>query len=172
MGKKYEISEEDYDKREKTVRNYKREQLKKDPNWKPKCRMDIPGKENKPAVPAPGPDSVEGMAVGNRCEVQPGARRGEVMYVGEAKGEGGLGAGHWIGVKFDEPLGKNDGSVKGVNTSHVQPSMVLLFGARMSLWETSPKSTLSLTIPKMRSDMSIRTAECSADVYSTYSMNM
>jgi len=114
LVKKYEISEEDYDKREKTVRNYKREQLKKDPNWKPKCRMDIPGKENTPVGPPPGADSVKGIEVGNRCEVQPGARRGEVMYVGEAKGEGGLGAGHWVGVQFDEPLGKNDGTVKGV----------------------------------------------------------
>jgi tubulin-folding cofactor B len=112
LVKKYEISEEDYDKREKTVRNYKREQLAKDPNWKPKCQMDVPGKENN--TPPPGKESVEGMEVGNRCEVQPGARRGTVMYVGEAKEGGGLGPGHWVGVKFDEPLGKHDGSVKGV----------------------------------------------------------
>jgi len=111
LVKKYQISEEDYDKREKTVRSYKREQLAKDPNWKPKCQMDVPGKENKEV---PGKDSIEGIEVGNRCEVQPGARRGTVMYVGEAKEGGGLGAGYWVGVKFDEPLGKHDGSVKGV----------------------------------------------------------
>merc|ERR1740127_23347 len=91
LVEKYEISEEDYDKRENTVREYKRKQLAKDPNWKPKCQMDVPGKENKPA---PGPESIEGMEVGNRCEVQPGARRGVVMYIGEAKGSG-LGKGHW-----------------------------------------------------------------------------
>jgi tubulin-folding cofactor B len=110
LVKKYEISEEDYDKRENTVREYKRKQLAKDPNWKPKCQMDVPGKENKPA---PGPESIEGMEVGNRCEVQPGARRGVVMYVGEAKGSG-LGKGHWVGVKFDEPLGKHNGFIMGV----------------------------------------------------------
>lgn len=109
LVKKYEISEEDYDKREKTVRSYKREQLAKDPNWKPKCRMDVPGKEN---APAPGPETVEGIEVGNRCEVQPGARRGTVKYVGESKGSG-LGKGHWVGVQFDEPLGKNNGMILG-----------------------------------------------------------
>jgi len=109
LVKKYEISEEDYDKREKTVRNYKREQLKKDPNWKPKCRMDVPGKEN---APAPGAESVEGMEIGNRCEVNPGQRRGEIMYIGESKGAG-LGKGHWVGVKFDEPLGQHNGFIMG-----------------------------------------------------------
>ena len=31
-------------------------------------------------------------------------------YVGQVEG---LPVGWWIGVKYDEPLGKNDGSVKG-----------------------------------------------------------
>lgn len=109
LVKKYEISETDYDKRENTVRSYKKKMLAKDPNWKPKCRMDVPGKEN---VPAPGAETVEGIEVGNRCEVQPGARRGLVMYVGESKGAG-LGKGHWVGVQFDEPLGKHNGFIMG-----------------------------------------------------------
>jgi len=113
LVKKYQISEEDYDKREKTVRNYKREQLAKDPNWKPKCQMDVPGKENT-REPPPGKETVEGVEEGMRCEVQPGARRGVVMFVGEPKEGGGLAPGYWVGVKFDEPLGMNDGTVKGV----------------------------------------------------------
>ena len=40
------------------------------------------------------------------------ARRGEVMYVGDVSDiPSGIGA--WVGVKLDEPTGKNDGTVKG-----------------------------------------------------------
>lgn len=33
--------------------------------------------------PPPGKESVDGMCVGNRCEVQPGGRRGTIGFVGE-----------------------------------------------------------------------------------------
>lgn len=55
----------------------------------------------------------KGIEVGKRCRVgQEDTKRGEVMYVGEIEeipGSGGI----WIGVKLDEPVGKNDGSLKG-----------------------------------------------------------
>ena len=41
-----------------------------------------------------------------------GGRRGEVMYVGRVSE---LPSGVWIGVRYDAPVGKNDGSVKGVS---------------------------------------------------------
>ncbi|KAF4316238.1 hypothetical protein BBO99_00007901 [Phytophthora kernoviae] len=109
LVKKYEISEEDYDKREKTVRAYKKEQLAKDPNWKPKTMMN----DARPSVDPdtlPGPESVKDMHVGDRCEVQPGGRRGQVQFLGEIAE---IASGFWVGVQFDEPVGKGDGSVKG-----------------------------------------------------------
>ncbi|KAK2624352.1 hypothetical protein QTJ16_006302 [Diplocarpon rosae] len=53
------------------------------------------------------------IEVGQRCRVgADDSRRGEVMYVGEVEEISGS-LGKWIGVKLDEPAGKNDGSLKG-----------------------------------------------------------
>lgn len=55
-----------------------------------------------------------GIEVGKRCRVgSDDTRRGQVMYVGEVT-EIPNGAGTWVGVHLDEPLGKNDGSINGV----------------------------------------------------------
>jgi hypothetical protein len=62
-------------------------------------------------TPDVGPESVAGMEVGMRCEVTLGGRRGEVCYVGEVPELSG--GGHWVGVRFDEPVGKSNGSAKG-----------------------------------------------------------
>lgn len=44
--------------------------------------------------------------VGDRCEVDPGAKRGVIKYVGQAES---IAPGFWVGVQYDEPLGKHDG---------------------------------------------------------------
>lgn len=95
---------------EKTVRAYKKDQLAKDPNWKPKKMMNVTRPSSVDPANAPGPESVQGMSVGDRCEVRPGGRRGQVAYLGEAPE---ISPGYWVGVQFDEPLGKGNGSVKG-----------------------------------------------------------
>lgn len=46
------------------------------------------------------------LKVGSRCEVEPGGKRGVVKFVGQAES---LGSGFWVGVQYDEPLGKHDG---------------------------------------------------------------
>jgi len=51
------------------------------------------------------------IKVGDRCEVEPGAKRGTIKFVGRAEA---LGRGFWVGVQYDEPLGKHDGMVKGI----------------------------------------------------------
>lgn len=94
---KYRMDDEVYDKKSGTMRDYIREQRKKDPNFKLKPKMG-PGTEKyvqramrgEPAsgngeegnVP-PGVESVAGISIGMRCEATPGARRGVVRFVGE-----------------------------------------------------------------------------------------
>ena len=130
LVEKYRISDENYDKRSNTIRQYIKDQRAKDPNFKLKPKSTpatagaagfsshAPGE----AGPPPGIESVEGITVGARCEVMPGARRGLVKFVGESEV---LKAGYWVGVQFDEPVGKNDGSVKGVSLFECAPG----FGA-------------------------------------------
>ena len=52
-----------------------------------------------------------GIEVGKRCRVGgEDEKRGEIMYVGEVEEIPG-GKGVWVGVKLDEPVGKNDGGL-------------------------------------------------------------
>jgi len=57
-----------------------------------------------------GPETIDGISMGMRCEVRPGNRRGTVAYVGEVCELGS--GGYWVGVVFDEPVGKTDGTTK------------------------------------------------------------
>jgi len=116
LVKKYEISEEAYEKRDNTMRKWvqgkkaqdptwtleKEMKRRKDPNWQP---------ENEITDPEHLAEEASVINVGDRCEVQPGGRRGEVMYVGKIEE---LKLGYWVGVALDEPVGLGDGSAKGV----------------------------------------------------------
>ncbi len=104
---KYRMNDEDYDKRKGTMRDFIREKRKQDPNYVLKPKTTVMDNNQ---GPPPGPESVEGIVVGSRCEVTPGGRRGVVKFVGEV--EGLAGGGHWVGVEFDEPVGKCDGKIK------------------------------------------------------------
>lgn len=54
-----------------------------------------------------------GIEVGKRCRLGGvDTRRGVVTYVGDVAGIPN-GAGVWVGVHLDEPMGKNDGSING-----------------------------------------------------------
>ena len=118
---KYVMSDEDYNKRENTYRKYKEDKLREDPTWT--LEKEIATRKGVPYVPPPSAKAVADdddhqaaeaavIEVGSRCEVasSEGGKRGVVRYVGRCEG---LPLGWWVGVEYDEPVGKNDGSVKG-----------------------------------------------------------
>lgn len=97
---KYEISEDDYNKREDNVRKFKKKLLS-DPNY-----IAMLEKNQGPTYE----EEAAQIEIGARCLLGDGVRRGEVVFVGLVKE---LGYGFWVGVKLDEPLGENNGSYKG-----------------------------------------------------------
>ena len=153
LVQKYVMSDEEYDKRRGTLRDWEREQKKKDANFSlakhakehremmeakrlvkvgmplpPGFELDEKGEvvrmEQEQVVMTKkeegadtdmdvlyGQETVQGMQVGMRCQVCPGERRGSVAYVGVVPEIGG--GGHWVGVIFDEPVGKTDGTAGG-----------------------------------------------------------
>ena len=113
--KKYEMSDDDYMKLDDNYRKWKAKKLEEDPTWtleKEQMRKKDPNWE--PPEKISDPDymkdlcETEGVVVGARCEVA-GGRRGAIRYIGKTV----LGEGWWMGVQYDEPVGKNDGTVKG-----------------------------------------------------------
>jgi tubulin-specific chaperone B len=58
-------------------------------------------------------------AIGQRCQVEPGQRRGKISFVGRVpeldtktpKKSTNRNNNYWVGVTFDEPVGKSNGTV-------------------------------------------------------------
>jgi len=125
LVKKYEISEDDYNKREDNFRKWKEQKKAADPTWtiakEVKNNQDKKQMERDPTfVPEPMKAPITDdehlaelaapMKLGDRCEVTLGGKRGLVTYVGKIPQ---IAPGWWVGVQYDEPVGKNDGTVKG-----------------------------------------------------------
>lgn len=124
LVEKYKMSDDAYNKLENTYRRWKDTKLKEDPTWTLEKEMAKKrGVEyNPPAPKVSDPDFMKeeasSLSAGQRCSVDPGDRRGEVKFVGRVEG---LPLGYWVGVHYDEPLGKNDGSVKGKKVFECPP---------------------------------------------------
>ncbi|XP_048837677.1 tubulin-folding cofactor B [Brienomyrus brachyistius] len=105
---KYEIAEDAYEKRTDSARSFLKKKKVGRFNEEEESRREAEQvkreEEEKTAAAA--------IAVGSRCQVQvvgQPTKIGTVMYVGTTDFK----PGYWVGVKYDEPLGKNDGSVNG-----------------------------------------------------------
>lgn len=94
LVEKFRMSDDDYDKRSGTMRDYIRKKRAADPTFKLKPKsVPPPGVAGQPPAIDTSASSVAGITVGNRCQVMPGKRRGVVMTVGEVTG---LKEGHWV----------------------------------------------------------------------------
>ncbi|KAK9520908.1 hypothetical protein VZT92_020766 [Zoarces viviparus] len=107
---KFELPDDAYGKRPDSMRSFMKKQgvgqFNEEEQAKKKADIAARNDEQKAAADA--------LSVGNRCKVQvPGqpTKLATVMYVGTADFK----PGHWVGVKYDEPMGKHDGTVAGKN---------------------------------------------------------
>ncbi|KAI9146078.1 CAP Gly-rich domain-containing protein [Paraphysoderma sedebokerense] len=108
---KFEMKDDDYDKLHDSVRAFKR-------------RNKIGRFDDARSSTSSNDDAFEEEAsnikIGNRCEVDIGdgniKRRGTIMYVGKTEFK----PGYWIGVKYDEPYGKHDGTHLSFETISVE----------------------------------------------------
>lgn len=105
VDSRYQMPQTEYENKSDTVLDWKRKnQLGRfDPSAKD--RLDKAVVEAQDAIEA------KGIKLGLRCEIN-GSKRGVVKFIGEIPEITDSGA-PWIGVQLDEPLGKNDGTVKG-----------------------------------------------------------
>ncbi|PPQ73002.1 hypothetical protein CVT26_014678 [Gymnopilus dilepis] len=107
---KFELSDAEYASRRDTVLAYKKNH-----------KMGRFADKNATPEPEPSTQNVN-IPVGSRCEVEstePGlSKRGTVRFVGPTKFSKGV----WVGVEYDEPLGKNDGSVQGERYFSCRPN--------------------------------------------------
>lgn len=102
---KFELTEEQYNQRQDTLKSFlKKNNLGK---YNEEEMKELEEKRKKAAEEEQKKAAL--CTLGSRCQVQvkgQPSKRGEIMYNGELEGKKGI----FIGIKYDEPLGKNDGS--------------------------------------------------------------
>ncbi|KAF7268843.1 tubulin-binding cofactor B [Rhynchophorus ferrugineus] len=101
---KFELSEEEYAKRGDSVKTFLMKNKMGKYNEEYLKKKEQQENEEKSLA--------ENISIGSRCKITVSnapTRLGTVMYNGSVDGL----TGYWIGIKYDEPVGKHDGSVKG-----------------------------------------------------------
>lgn len=102
---RFKLATEEYDKRTDTVKSFlQKNKLGKYNEAEMAARLEAKKKELEEEM-----ELAKKCNLGDRCEVSvPGQaiRRGTVKYVGELDDK----VGWWVGVQYDEPLGKHNGT--------------------------------------------------------------
>lgn len=109
--KRYELTDEEYAKKKGTVKEFK-QKMKLGQYSDAKIESDEQRAQQAKEKLEAEKRMIDTMKVGSRCKVTAAnapTRLGTVMYLGELDKK----PGYFVGVKYDEPLGKNDGSVDG-----------------------------------------------------------
>lgn len=110
----FKLSEEEYANRADSVLHWKKQQQlgRFDPNFN----------EQKELIQKQNEELAKDILVGDRCRVIniEGERRGAVKYVGKIN-ELDQGENVWVGVEFDEPVGKNDGRIGQLKVFECRP---------------------------------------------------
>lgn len=124
LDKRFQLSEEQYASRKGTLKEFlSRNKLGK---YNPEILSQKEAaarkeEEERKRLEEKEKEIFNSIEVNQRCEVSiPNQvpKRGVVMFKGPVKFTSGL----WIGVKYDEPFGKNDGSVDGVRYFTAPPN--------------------------------------------------
>lgn len=111
----FQLSEEEYAKRNNTVLLWKKQnQL---------GRFDPKFDEQQRYIQQENERLADKITVGSRCRVINIAseRRGMVRYVGKIQ-ELDEGESIWVGIEFDEPVGKNDGLIGSIRVFQAKPN--------------------------------------------------
>merc|ERR1712072_520446 len=109
------MSDEEYDKRENTLRTYVKKEREKNPNFKLFAKSDpneVIEHKTDEELKIIEEETKKLFPVGSRCEVNPGGRRGEIKYVGKV---GAKANGTMLGIALDEPQGMNDGTRSSIH---------------------------------------------------------
>ncbi|XP_017865032.1 PREDICTED: tubulin-folding cofactor B [Drosophila arizonae] len=114
---KFELSNDQYEQRSDSVRSFLKQNRLGKYNEEERQQMEIKRREQAAEIQR----RADLCVVGSRCQVSVSGnptRRGTVMYNGQLEGKNGI----YIGVQYDEPLGKNNGSVDGKSYFICQPN--------------------------------------------------
>merc|ERR1712156_518960 len=101
---KFELTEEEYSKKTGTVQDFMKRNKMGKYNPEEVARIEA----EKAEAEKTEKEAASKIAIGDRCEVK---------YIGEVHFKPGI----WVGVRYDEPFGKNDGSVDGKRYFECEP---------------------------------------------------